>query len=531
MKHFTGFLFLVFFLIKFASAQTQNDLPLNRFLVQQHEASFDSLGKSHSSVKPFKIKDLSQNKLKGIDPPQGWFYTKYLGRKLFSDHFLEKKGEDYTLQLDPLFNFSGGSDFENNQTIWQNSRGLRLQGDIGKKVSFESLFYENQAVYLNYLDSFIHQNNVAPGRGRVRKFGSDGWDYAWATGYVSYSPSKFFNFQLGHGKNFIGDGYRSLLLSDNASATPFFKITTDVGPIKYINIFTEFQDFRTSNLAVDSIYTKKKASIHYLDWAIGKRFNLGIFEAVVWRNSDSTGFRGFDINYWNPVIFLRPVEFSIGSPDNVLIGLNLKYKITNQFSIYGQIILDELKIKEFLSDAGWWGNKHGFQIGLKHHDFLKIKNLYFLTEFNWVRPYTYSQRSSRQSYAHNNQPLAHPLGANFWEISSILNYQWKRFNFDAKFVYAEFGLDVDSINWGKNIDLPFSKNRPFEYGNRVGQGLKTQQYFFNLKTAFLMNPKTNMRLELNLGYRDFKNDLSSENNLYFSFGFKTALSNVYKDFW
>ena len=40
-------------------------------------------------------------------------------------------------------------------------------------------------------------------------------DYAMANGHVSFQTSKHFNFQFGHGKHFIGDGYRSMLLSDN----------------------------------------------------------------------------------------------------------------------------------------------------------------------------------------------------------------------------------------------------------------------------------------------------------------------------
>lgn len=50
-----------------------------------------------------------------------------------------------------------------------------------------------------------------------------------ATGTISYALKKHFTFQTGHDRNFIGDGYRSLILSDNATPYPFLKIVTDFG--------------------------------------------------------------------------------------------------------------------------------------------------------------------------------------------------------------------------------------------------------------------------------------------------------------
>ena len=57
------------------------------------------------------------------------------------------------------------------------------------------------------------------------------------------------------------------------------------------------------------------------------------------------GSRGFDVNYLNPIAMLRPIEFSVNSPDNVLVGLTLRYNILPKSYIYGQLILDEFSIK------------------------------------------------------------------------------------------------------------------------------------------------------------------------------------------
>ena len=46
--------------------------------------------------------------------------------------------------------------------------------------------------------------------------------------------------------------------------------------------------------------------------------------------------------YLNPLIFLRPLEFALGSPDNAFIGITGKYKLYKNGFIYGQLGLDDL---------------------------------------------------------------------------------------------------------------------------------------------------------------------------------------------
>ena len=49
---------------------------------------------------------------------------------------------------------------------------------------------------------------------------------------IAYRPNKIFTFLGGYGKNFFGEGYRSLLLSDNASNYPFLKLETRLVPFE-----------------------------------------------------------------------------------------------------------------------------------------------------------------------------------------------------------------------------------------------------------------------------------------------------------
>ena len=95
---------------------------------------------------------------------------------------------------------------------------------------------------MNYLDAKIRKTKVVPGQGYARDFKETGFDYSMAAGYVGIKPSKHFLVQFGHGKHFIGDGYRSLLLSDNAFNYPFLRIQTSFWKVQYTNLYAEMQD-------------------------------------------------------------------------------------------------------------------------------------------------------------------------------------------------------------------------------------------------------------------------------------------------
>ena len=172
-------------------------------------------------------------------------------------------------------------------------------------------------------------------------------------------------------------------------------------------------------------YAKKYMSAHYLSYNLNDKFSIGMYEAIVWKTNRNLGSNGFDINYLNPVIFLRPVEYSINSPDNVLIGLNFKYNLTSKSNLYSQIVLDEFTINEMRENNGYWANKYGYQLGYKCFDFLNLPNLTFHVERNYVRPYTYSHWNE-SNYGHYNEELAHPLGSNFSENILILSYRKNR---------------------------------------------------------------------------------------------------------
>ena len=328
----------------------------------------------HTASKPFLYDDVSnyynfkEAKESLIKESDSWWK-----RKLLNENLVQIKGKDYWFTIDPVFDLQVGKDTDADfNSTYNNTRGVYIQGALGKKLSFSSSIFESQGRFAQYFNHYAEslgkpgsETEVAiiPGRGIAKRFKSDSYDYPVAEAYLSYSPAKFLNVQFGHGKNFIGDGYRSLLQSDVASSSPFLKLNTKFWKIKYTNTWMWLKDVRPE-VTEDGAFLTKYMANHYLSWNVSKRFNLGLFESVMWTNSND---RGFDINYLNPIIFYRAIEFETGQgAGNALVGLSGKYKLSNNTNIYSQFILDEFSLSDITGGKKSWKNKYGYQIGLKY---------------------------------------------------------------------------------------------------------------------------------------------------------------------
>lgn len=539
------FLLYIMIFVNVPAFSQSGYLPLNQeFNTNLYSVLYNNDIRFHTSIRPYAYSDIKA--VVNLDSIQAQMRMNRVFKKawkqktwdkLFNDNVISLHRKDFSFDINPLMNFSVGRDLGGKNT-WVNTRGIEVKGNIGKHFYFYSSFYENQAVFPGYVDSYVRDHLVVPGQGRIqvllnntgRHFylNGKGFDYNNATGYISWQPEKYFTFQFGHGKNFYGDGYRSLLLSDNSTDNLYFKTTLNIWHLKYQVLFNQYIDLQDSTLTGG--YARKYSVIHYLSWAVSKRVSLSFFDAVVWAATDNKGnYRGFDLQYLDPVIFLRSVEFSLGSPDNALLGANLSVIAGKHSVFYGQVIIDEFVLKKVLAGRGYWDNKQGFQLGFKSYDAFHLPNLFLQTEFNYVPPYTYSEQFERINYGAYNQPLADPFGANFWESVNFIRYNYKRLFFQYEFLYSIYGQDPPGKNYGGDIYKSYS-TRVREYGNYVGQGIRTRLLYQNLSASFLINPNYNLNFTIGAVFRNLKTPGSTSNTTYFYIGLRTSLRNLYYDF-
>ena len=526
-------IFCLFFLaFNLANAQHTNLFLGNDYSTNFNHLIYSNDANYQTSFKPLIKSDLNFNTDSILENNFSYNYQNWLLRKMFSEHLIIMNGDDYKVSASPIINFSIGKESIEGLGTFVNTRGIVVQGDLGKTISFYTSFAENQAIFPNYIDAFISKNGIVPGQGYARDFKEIGFDYAMSSGHVTYRANKMFAVQFGHGKHFIGDGYRSLLLSDNTFNYPFLRIQTTFGKVQYTNLYTEFMDINYFTRHNDQMgYPKKYMSSHYLSLNATKRFSLSLYEAVVWRMNHAPGSSGFDVNFLNPIVMLRPVEFSVGSSANVLVGVNLKYKLPFSSYLYGQLLLDEFTLEQIKSNNGYWANKFAYQLGYKIFNAFSIDNLTLQSEYNLARPYTYSHFNTQQNYAHYIQPLAHPLGANFSEFLLLMNYKWKNFVVDGKIISSKYGSDIkgDPFSYGSNVYLNYN-DRPADFGIDMYQGNLTTVNIKIFNISYILNPKTNLKINLGVTLRDFKNDDGELQTQFINFGIKSDLFNHYYDF-
>ncbi|MDF9795195.1 hypothetical protein OKW21_000458 [Catalinimonas alkaloidigena] len=419
---------------------------------------------------------------------------------------LSVREKDFELYVNPVLHLGVGADqAEGNPYI--NTRAVQLHGTIDRKIGFYTYIGENQIAFPDYVDRHIRNKLNVPQEGFWKGYGERGVDFLTARGHISFSASKHIDLQLGHGRHSVGNGYRSMLLSDFANNYLFLRINTKVWKLQYTNIFAQMTADLTGNstgLYGTAAFPHKYFAMHRLGASITPKLQLGLFESITY--GDASG--NFDFNYLNPIIFYRAVEQQGGSAGNALLGLDLRWLPLRGVALYTQALIDEFVISEIRSGKNWWGNKYALQFGLEYANALSIDNLDLQLEYNRVRPYTYAHEDLYRSYTHYEQPLAHPLGANFKELIGIARFQpIGRLQLQAKLIGAQYGGDTLNSNWGHNILLD-NRTKERDYNNTLGQGVENNLLIADFIASYQL--WHNMFIDLRYLHRSRQNDLLPE---------------------
>lgn len=364
---------------------------------------------------------------------------------------------------------------------------------------------------------------------------------------INYTPAEFFSIEIGNGKHFYGDGQRSLLQSDISNNYPYLKLESEFLNFKYSCVWSMLGYLPNTRFIYDPDYpymnaisywdSRKFNATHYLDCRIGKHVNIGLFGSVM-----SSRFLSFE--YFNPVIFFRPVEFSMGSNENALMGANFKVSFSQKNCVYAQFVLDDVIVGQLMNDIkhrlnssytgqyGWFANKWGIQGGIKFFDMFKVKGLDCFVEGNIVRPYVYSHSQQELTYTHGLKPLAHPLGANFVEGLCGISYFNDFIECALEMSYAIVGCDSSfNSHFGQNVFyptmdayMPSQINIPVSsYYNVLLQGIRTNVATVKFDIAYypLKNKALSVFAEIAMRYNS--NELRKDKYLGVSVGVRSRL--------
>lgn len=501
----------------------QNNIPLNRDIYYDIDRNGAQKGSTmHTGMRPVLESRADLHNVMGYRPDSGRYYL-WITEKLFKEHLVSVKDGGFKLTIDPAFRFELGKDYRegsayaDNGYMEQNSRGFRVAADLGPTVSFQSMFMENQASPSGYLYTYAQLSGVMPGQGRIKSFNTRGLDFAWATGNVSWTPRPWLNAQLGQGRQFVGNGYRSVLLSDNTSPYPYVKFSalTNNKRFQYTAIFAKLQQVGQANRlptgeAAESLFWWKRATFLHLSANLGP-LQLAVFEGTMWKTIGADGVLPFNAMQLNPVIGLNTATNGFDGRNTQLLGLDAKYRITDKVFAYGQYAL---------TDPG--RNRYAWQAGLQWFDLFR-RDLHLLAEFNQATPFAYTKPDARMSWTHSGQPLASPLGTGYTELVVLADYGIQQrfwFQGEVSVVQHPWGMNMVQVAGG---DIYGTDKAP------ATTGWNRNRVYASLNASWRMNQMTNMQITLGYTMRDLDPGPVGQDSGYLYVAFHTGLFNRYYD--
>lgn len=423
-------------------------------------------------------------------------------RKLLFENFIIIDTGNLYITIDPLLNLSGGNEVGdvvestglNHRNVFNNTRGLLIRASIGKKFSIETYAYENQAKFPTYIDDFVENTGVVPGQGRVKDFKDDSFDFSQSGAYFSYAPWKVFDFQFGHHKHFIGDGYRSMFLSDNSFNYPFLRLNLHSVNRKwnYSILYAGMQDLvrLESDALNEGVFRKKGASFHLLEYKIKERFRIYLTQGTMWPMENSSGEVSFNPAMLNPVMLVQPVFHGMDGKNNSILGGGFSAGITKRLELYGQLVVGDDAFENI-----------GVQSGVKIYP---LKSAFIQVEANMVSSPVFGSVSEEydNGFVHYNQPLTQVLYEDFQEVVIRAAYRYKRLIPEVQINYSDRKINDNSV------------------------------LFIKFEMAYILNPAANLKLFASLIERTISNGTSDETERLslFNFGIKTDLRNIYYDF-
>ncbi|TNE53417.1 MAG: hypothetical protein EP338_12855 [Bacteroidetes bacterium] len=448
---------------------------------------------------------------------------------LFKQDWIEVKRPDYNLYISPLVHGSYGNSFSGQDSLFlfENTRGIIASGNLGKEISFQFLFAENQSRYNTFLsthfrsqgelydfgNSYHRTNAVIPGAGRTKIFKGSAFDYAYSMGHISFQVNPSLRIEGGNGQHFIGAGYRSLLLSDYSVAAPYIRILKNMGQKwSYQLLFRRQKNLirKIATKAIEPSYEHKAFSAFFLNYQARPNLNLALFSGGNFLRADSTVKHALPWNYFVPVPGMNTDLFLKGDLFHGIMGLQGEWRGRSAL-FYGQLAMEQESNFRLAAQGGF----HIF-------DLLKVPNLHFQLEYNYVPQDMYAHQNFKLAYGHYNASSSHPKGNDFQEFILAADYQYKRF----------YGQLRNILYFGKsgNLNEQISQHSIFIHSDQKPDNPSNgSAWLVDTELGYRINRNYNPNIYLRLRSR-LDSHSSDQSYFLFQFGVKVSVLNHYSDF-
>ena len=123
--------------------------------------------------------------------------------------------------ITPLLATHISSNQHDNTTNYFLAFGIGLNSNLFQSLRVSSRILNLEGGFNTALSNYVDSLGVYPGLDKIDK------NINYFSLNVEYSINKNFSTRFGKGTNFIGNGYRSMLLSNNHTPYPFFTFITE----------------------------------------------------------------------------------------------------------------------------------------------------------------------------------------------------------------------------------------------------------------------------------------------------------------
>jgi hypothetical protein len=464
--------FLLFIIFSISITAIGQPLPISDYWNRELERVEHLNGHAaFTSYKPVLKSEINYRKLTGEVKDSAKYYST-LSRLFFRDHLLEYKKNDAVITVDPLFQFEYYKDQKNpnyhlsRSKLYQNTRGVWLQGKLGKEIEFQSSFSESQSMLPYYQDTIAQILGVIPGMGRHKPFKKVGYDYAVSQSQLTYSPKSWWSVTLAYGKQFIGNGYRSLLLSDAAMCYPMvrFSILRDKWQYHSSAALLQEQERIPLGSTGESLFKRKTGLWNYLIFLPTATLEIGIMEACIDQRWTAQGIVAPPVHAYIPIIGLRGILAQKSAANYTLYGLNLKWNLNTKSTFYGQYVYTTHGL-----------GHDGFQVGALFTD-IGVQNLDVRVEYNQSSSQLYtSSAQNLLGYTQQSQSLGFIHYGQSTEWITRIHYRHNRWLFDGHYNQLS-----QKLGGGSN---PYADQDNLETGDRSLQQMQVE-------LGYLIHPHT-----------------------------------------
>lgn len=226
----------------------------------------------------------------------------------------------------------------------------------------------------------------------------------------------WFELQIGQDTLQWGPGYHdSLLVSKNPLAMDMIKLRASYEPVTF-TAFTGILEDMSPEI------NHKYISGHRVEGYFWNRFGFGLSEVVVYGDR-------FEPGYLNPVnIYLineQPISRADGrvpgSGDNVLMSVDMRLRLVDDFEIYGELMVDD---GNPAANFKHWDTKFGILGGIYLTDPFGIADTDFHAEYAFINQYAYTHVNPVNVYKHFTTPIGHQIGSDADNLWVELRRRW-----------------------------------------------------------------------------------------------------------